>query len=118
MARSLNGGAPSKPKPRPVPLRYRIDPTAKKLDDLDDLELELRRNERDYEPDDYEAMLDKIYHQRSKIVRLRDKHLPPEIPDPPPKPIGEVIWDSVTLPRLKWALFLFVLIGLYFRNSS
>lgn len=67
-------------KAPPPPLRYRIDPTAKKLDDLDSLELELRRHELDYEPDDFEAMLDKLQRQRAGIIKARDKHLPPDLP--------------------------------------
>lgn len=105
-------------KPPPIPLRYRIDPTAKKLDDLDDLEGELRRNESDYEPDDFEAMLDKLQRQRAGIIKARDKHLPPEIEEPPPRTLEECIRDNVTPKAFKWVLFILIIIWLYFKNSS
>lgn len=105
-------------KPPPIPLRYRIDPTAKKLDDLDDLEGELRRSESDYEPDDFEAMLDKLQRQRAGIVKARDKHLPPEIEEPPPGTVAECIRGNVTPKTFKWMLFILIIIWLYFKNSS
>lgn len=105
-------------KPPPIPLRYRIDPTAKKLDDLDVLEVELRRTESDYEPDDFEAMLDKLQRQRAGIIKARDKHLPPEVEEPPPRTLAECVRDTITLRVFQWALFFAVFIWLYFKNTS
>lgn len=102
----------------PIPLRYRIDPKAKKLDDLDDLERELRRNASEYEPDDFEAMLDKLQRERAAIIKVRDKHLPDEVEQYPPVPLGEIIYNSLTPTLFKWAMFIFVVVGLYFKNSS
>lgn len=110
-------------RPPPIPLRYRIDPTAKKLDDLDDLEGELRRNELDYEPDDFEAMLDKLQRQRAGIIKARDKHLPPELPPltkgwdvhkPVPKRQGER-W---TISRMFYVGLVLYIVWKILTNSS
>lgn len=97
-------------RPPPIPLRYRIDPTAKKLDDLDDLEGELRRNESDYEPDDFEAMLDKLQRHRASIIKARDKHLPPELP---PLAQGWNVHKPVTRRQVeRWTISRMFYVGL------
>lgn len=63
----------------PLPLRYRIDPTAKKLDDLDNLERELEReNAKGMPPELYFELLGKLQADRAAIVKRRDKGKPPE----------------------------------------
>lgn len=66
----------SKPKPLPPPLRYRIDPTAKKLDDLDALEKELERNKLQYDAETYSDLLDILQLQRDAANKKRSKLLP------------------------------------------
>lgn len=110
-------------KPPPIPLRYRIDPTAKKLDDLDDLEGELRRNESDYEPDDFEAMLDKLQRQRASIIKARDKHLPPELPPPTKgwnvcKPVPRRQGERWTISRMFYVGLVLYIVWKILLNSS
>lgn len=59
------------------PLRYRIDPSAKKLDILDDLEAELEQeNRRGMDPELYFELLDKIHADRAAVIKRRDKGKP------------------------------------------
>lgn len=74
MARSLNGGAPDK---APIPLRYRINPDFKKLDELDALEKELNASGlQAKQVDVYNDLLADIQRRRAKLF-----------PDPKPKPL-------------------------------
>lgn len=74
MARSLNGGAPDKPI---VPLRYRINPDFKKLDELDALEKELNASGiKESNVDVYNDLLSDIQRRRAKLF-----------PEPKPKPL-------------------------------
>lgn len=76
MARSLNGGERAPPKPI-KPLRYRIDPTAEKLDALDKLEAELEWQNRTQalDPDLYFELTDKLHTDRTALIKKRDKAL-------------------------------------------
>lgn len=74
MARSLNGGAPDK---APIPLRYRINPDFKKLDELDALEKELNASGiKESNVDVYNDLLADIQRRRAKLF-----------PEPKPKPL-------------------------------
>lgn len=77
MARSLNGGERT---PKPIkPLRYRIDPTAEKLDNLDRLESELERDNAKGMPAElYFELLEKLQADRAAIIKRRDKGKPIE----------------------------------------
>ena len=83
MARSLNGGERAPPK-AVKPLRYRIDPTAEKLDALDKLETELEWQNRTQalDPELYFELKDKLQADRAALTKKRDKDLPPELPPP------------------------------------
>lgn len=69
--------AGEKPSKKPViPLRYRIDPTAKKLDDLDALEAELQRGKDKLEADTFSDLSDILQRQREAVTGRRSKLLP------------------------------------------
>lgn len=70
----MAGERPSK-KPI-VPLRYRIDPTAKKLDDIDALELELERCREQYPEETYYELFATLQRQREAIHKKIDKANP------------------------------------------
>lgn len=76
MARSFSGGDSQRPPPKP--LRYRIDPTAEKLDALDKLEAELEWQNRTQglDPELYFELLAKLQADRAAIIKKRDKGKP------------------------------------------
>lgn len=127
MARPLNGGDT---KPKPVkPLRYRIDPTAEKLDTLDNLERELERsNAKGMPPELYFELLGKLQADRAAIIKRRDKGKPPEEPDydampfyPSPSKRALVrywIASNVTNRTFKWLLFIVILFWFYCKNKA
>jgi hypothetical protein len=118
MARSLNGGERS---PRPVkPLRYRIDPTAEKLDALDTLERELERDNKKGMPSElYHELLGKLQADRAAIIKRRDKGKPEEekdyesMPFTPSPPRHKLLYWKVrngfTVKHYEWILFFVVL---------
>lgn len=127
MARSLNGGEPT---PKPIkPLRYRIDPTAEKLDVLDNLERELERsNAKGMPPELYFELLEKLQADRAGIIARRDKGKPKEEPDynampfypSPPKRTLIRYWlaSNVTDRTFKWLLFIIILFWFYCKNKA
>lgn len=57
--------------PKLQSLRYRIDPTQKKLDELDQLEAELRAVRNSVDDDDYHAMARHLLERRQKLLKGR-----------------------------------------------
>lgn len=126
MAAIRRSGDASKP-PLP-PLRYRIDPTAKKLDELDALERELERDNAKGMPSElYFELLEKLQADRAAIIKRRDKGKPVEEPDydampfyPSPSKCTLIRYKlsaNVNDTTFKWALFSVVLLWLYMKNS-
>lgn len=67
--------------PKPVePLRYRISPNEKKLDQLDQLEAELSRTALEW--DEWEYLQKIIDTKREKLAKAREKELGEEKPKP------------------------------------
>lgn len=127
MAAIRRSGEPSKVPP--LPLRYRIDPTAKKLDDLDNLERELERdNARGMPPELYFELLEKLQADRAAIIQRRDKGKPVEEPDydampfypSPTKLTLARIWllSNVNDKTFKGLLFMLVLLWFWCKNSA
>lgn len=116
-------------KAPPVPLRYRIDPTAKKLDDLDNLERELERNNaKGMPPELYFELLEKLQADRAAIIKKRDKGKPVEEPDydampfyPSPSKVTLArFWllSNVNDKSFKWLLFILVLFWFWCKNKA
>ena len=102
--------AGERPSKKPViPLRYRIDPTAKKLDDLDSLELELQRTRSQYDSDTYDTLLSSIETQREAIHKKIDKGKPEVLSrvgswDGPR--VNPTVKQRMSNRRIIWAIFL------------
>lgn len=116
-------------KAPPIPLRYRIDPTAKKLDDLDKLERELERdNAKGMPPELYFELLERLQTDRAAIIKKRDKGKPVEEPDydampfyPSPSKVTLArFWllSNVNDKSFKWLLFILVLFWFWCKNKA
>lgn len=87
--------------PPPEPLRYRISPNEKKLDQLDQLEAELNRTPLEWE--EWEYLQKIIDTKREKLAKAREKELGEEKPQPvirnaPRRPCSAPRMHSKRLP--------------------
>ncbi|QYW06547.1 hypothetical protein uav_016 [Pseudomonas phage UAVern] len=133
MARSLNGGAPDKPI---VPLRFRINPKLKQLEEIEALERELRASGLQHRDiDSFNDLLEDLNVRRRKVM-----------PEPKPKPLTKEEQEALDDERyasmpfypspskstvvrhwllsnvndrlFKWILFSGVLLWLYCKNKA
>lgn len=122
VARSLNGGERAPPKPI-KPLRYRIDPTAEKLDALDKLEAELdwQNRTQGLDPELYFELLAKLQADRAAIIKKRDKGKPIEdekdydaMPYHRSPPVYKAAWyrlrDGFNQHHFTWILGIIILL--------
>lgn len=134
MTRSRNGGDTDKPV---VPLRFRINPKLRQLEEIESLERELNASGLKHKNID-------LYNDLVEDLRVRRRKAMPEKPltkeekaakqakedesryeampfaDDPCKwrLLRCKVKDSFTDKAFGWILFFFVVVGLYFRNKS
>lgn len=117
-------GASEEKKPRKktvkpdIPLRYRIDPTAKKLDELDSLELELHKAREGMDVEDYDALSSVILKRRQTLVKKAPERAQIDATWHVPVKARLAYWvrTNITETHFKWLLAAGVAFCFWMRN--